>query len=151
MRELNWPIVSNLYELTSLMMSPDVPRLTVGTNGVKACQTNSCLGASVHRNTADLNVENWHLVPKDIAAQWFEGRSLLRHHFSEWPADMLVCQVTVHDPQSYVDADKSQIMIEQRKADGRGGDPLQQLRFLTLQLSDSIAQALHCTFVAGIH
>ena len=47
---------------------PEVQRLTIGTNGVKTCQTNSSIGASVHRNAVDLDVENRRLVLKDFAA-----------------------------------------------------------------------------------
>src|ERR1700677_2972900 len=64
---------------------------------------------------------------------------------------MLVCQLAVDDLQSWVDEDKSQMLIEKCEADWSGSDQLQQLKLLVLQLNDSIAQAVHCFFIAGIH
>jgi hypothetical protein len=59
--------------------------------------------------------------------------------------------MAVNELQNCVYADKSQIVIEKCEADGRGSDQLQQLRFLSSQLTNSIAPAVHCSFVAGIH
>ena len=59
--------------------------------------------------------------------------------------------MAVDDLQSSVDSHKTKILIEKREANGRCGDELQLLRFLSFQLSDSIAQTVLCSFVASIH
>jgi hypothetical protein len=76
---------------------------------------------------------------------------VLGNHLTKGLADVIVCQLAVNDLQSGVNKDKSQMLIEKCETDGSGGDQLQQLKLLALQLSDSTAQAVHCSFIARIH
>jgi hypothetical protein len=76
---------------------------------------------------------------------------VLGNDLPERLAEVRVFQLAVDNLQRGVDKDKSQMLIEKCEADWSGRDQLQQLKLLALQLRDSTAQAVHCSFVPGIH